>query len=570
MRFIPVRFRPLALLPAALFALAACTDEKIIVQDRPPFNAPADSVNGFLGLFTVDTKQTTCGNCHVGTQSQWVQHGHASAFEGLVDNVPNPPAFCYSCHTVSGRGNIAAETGQPAGWDLVQSASYRQVQCESCHGPGLAHVQNPQVEANWPLAHADVPVEAELESAENQVTCAGCHSDAHHPFAEQWKLSGHANEELAAEEGGNASCNGCHEGRQFIFNREGGASQTNFVEKSGTKMLSITCAACHDSHGSQFDGQLRMSLSAQNTQENLCGFCHLRPGRSTPSTSFSNSTATVLRRGPHASQGAVYFGTAAGYFPPGFVYDSTRNATSHSSSNVNPTLCAGCHVQAFEVNDPATGDFVLNAVGHTFQAVPCVDAQGAPTGANNCDYTSTARNWNGCTFSGCHTAGATVAASLFNNSRIEMQGYVNALWTDDGVLGTHGSPYISPATDTGLLPAILRLNLDEPANGCRIPNTTNPSKAFSATDNCVSVAEGALWNAQLFSENLYSQNDGSNGIHNPFFYRGILTATIQSVRNAYPAVAGSVTLPAEVEANIQKALSDPRTGWSQVRQTASR
>lgn len=47
-------------------ALGACTDTKIVYRDRPGFNPPPDSANGFLGYFTVSTKQTSCGNCHVG------------------------------------------------------------------------------------------------------------------------------------------------------------------------------------------------------------------------------------------------------------------------------------------------------------------------------------------------------------------------------------------------------------------------------------------------------------------------------------------------------------------------
>ena len=64
-----VSFRFLALLPAALFVLSACTDEKIVEvpTDRPPFNPPADEVNGFLGLYDVEANQPVCGNCHTST-----------------------------------------------------------------------------------------------------------------------------------------------------------------------------------------------------------------------------------------------------------------------------------------------------------------------------------------------------------------------------------------------------------------------------------------------------------------------------------------------------------------------
>ena len=52
----------IGLLGVLVIAVGACTNEKIVYQTVPPFNPPKDSVNGFLGYFTVSTKQTTCGN----------------------------------------------------------------------------------------------------------------------------------------------------------------------------------------------------------------------------------------------------------------------------------------------------------------------------------------------------------------------------------------------------------------------------------------------------------------------------------------------------------------------------
>ena len=107
MNFRSVSIRTLLLLPAALFVLSACTDEKLVEVpvDRPPFNPPADSVNGFLGLYDVATNQTTCGNCHVNNQGEWAQTAHADAFATL-ENSGGAQSFCYSCHTVSANGNM--------------------------------------------------------------------------------------------------------------------------------------------------------------------------------------------------------------------------------------------------------------------------------------------------------------------------------------------------------------------------------------------------------------------------------------------------------------------------------
>ena len=66
-------------------ALSACTTEKIVFKDREPFNPPPDAASGFLGYYTVSSKQTSCGNCHVGQQTKWAQTRHASAYKTLAD-----------------------------------------------------------------------------------------------------------------------------------------------------------------------------------------------------------------------------------------------------------------------------------------------------------------------------------------------------------------------------------------------------------------------------------------------------------------------------------------------------
>src|SRR6266508_3264709 len=104
-------------------ALGACTDEKIVYRDREPFNPPADTVAGFLGYFTVNTKQTSCGNCHVAHQRDWKTTAHASAWAGLL-TAGTPQAFCTGCHTVSGKGNTVVGN---AGYNRIADSAYHDV-----------------------------------------------------------------------------------------------------------------------------------------------------------------------------------------------------------------------------------------------------------------------------------------------------------------------------------------------------------------------------------------------------------------------------------------------------------
>ena len=87
----------------SVIALGACTNEKIVYQTREPFNPPPDATNGFLGYYTVDSKQTTCGNCHVGVQPNWVDTKHTSARPPATRRGPATPATpCPSWETTSG------------------------------------------------------------------------------------------------------------------------------------------------------------------------------------------------------------------------------------------------------------------------------------------------------------------------------------------------------------------------------------------------------------------------------------------------------------------------------------
>lgn len=92
-----------------------------------------------LGYYKVSTKQTTCGNCHVGRQSRWVKTKHALARRTLKDLNTAPTATC-GIHTVNERGNRLTRPQRPARYR--PDSAYQDVQCEACHGPGSLHVQN--------------------------------------------------------------------------------------------------------------------------------------------------------------------------------------------------------------------------------------------------------------------------------------------------------------------------------------------------------------------------------------------------------------------------------------------
>jgi hypothetical protein len=86
--------------------------------------------------------------------------------------------------------------------------------------------------------------------------CATCHGEPlRHGRFQQWQLSGHANYELAGEEGTNGSCAKCHSAQGFLawlpvlLGEKPGDPNAN-VDVTWTKdeVHPQTCATCHDPH----------------------------------------------------------------------------------------------------------------------------------------------------------------------------------------------------------------------------------------------------------------------------------------------------------------------------------
>lgn len=502
------------LLPVfGLIVLGACTNEKIVFKTRAPFNAPRDSVNGFLGYYTVNTRLTTCGNCHVDQQGAWVNTKHASAWSDLVGS-GHQAAYCNNCHSLSQLGNAVPDTTK-AGYAKVADSTYFDVQCESCHGPGFTHVQGPNP-SNIPLAR--LAISPDTAVARTSATCAACHTGLHEPFTEEWSQSAHAGNvsevisSYVTNPAGEAQCMACHEGRLTL---KAWGVNTNYVERDQAITLAtampVTCAVCHDPHADNNAGQLRWPIDNPDPSQNLCMKCHNR--RAVPSASSP--------RGPHAPQGSVLLGTA-GWWGVNFV--DTVQAT-HGNAAANPRLCAGCHVNSVQGVD-STGVTTFS-VGHEFNPDPCV-VNGKPAG-DNCarpgdpTYVTGTRLFTGCAVAGCHNS-PTQAENAVASQRAVVAALADALWKDndgDQVLydtlpgGRFGA---FDAGDTGLLTQLTAAQADT---------------AFNFKDGKVSVAEGVLFNVRLLGEDRYANGDGSRGAHNPLLYQQLLATSIDQLKARY-------------------------------------
>ena len=433
--------------------LAACED--VVYRDRPFFNEPLETAAGFLGYVDAGQKETVCGQCHVSRQTRWQETKHADAWATLVV-AEGSPEQCGACHSTSSRGNIVA--GDAGGYLGHPDVRYHDVQCESCHGPGLQHVRSPQRD-NWPLAPLAVGVDLEIG-------CGECHSGAHQPFVEQWASSGHAT--VVASRATNPSCSSCHRAQDIL--KQWGV-RAEYLEKNTAELLPVTCAVCHDPHDPTNPAQLRLPIDVASEEENLCMQCHHKRGTPDPTTF----------RGPHSPEGPVLLGFA-GWWPPNMTIRPGGIVATHGSDR-NPRLCAGCHVNMWEKRDELTGEFVFRSTGHTFEAIPCVDAEGIPTGLREC--TIEERSFRACV--DCH-GDEDVARNLLLLVR-----------------------------DDRLAPLIAALETMEG----QVPPTEYDDK-----DTRYTTAEGSRFNRQL------AQVTGS-AVHNPWLIEALLRASIRQMQTDY-------------------------------------
>jgi predicted CXXCH cytochrome family protein len=371
---------------AVLVAAAGCVDSEVVYVDRFDFEDPPAGAGGFVGYSNLETGRTVCGNCHVGRQARWEETAHADAWATLAESGASR-AVCEACHTVSARGNpVEGE----AGWIATGNPRYYDVQCESCHGPGLDHVTTPDAPGNQPLA--TISLGANVDQG-----CADCHSGVHRPFAEEWATSAHG--DMTASPQGNPNCQACHEGKGAL--RAWGVKSV-FSPQDEAELQAITCAVCHDPHDARHQGQLRFAVDAPSLEQNLCMKCHAQRGVPDP----------ISFRGPHAPEGPLLLGTG-GWWPPNLEYSPGDILGTHGSE-ANPRLCAGCHVTDVEMQDPETGSFVFRSTGHTFQAIPCVDEDGIPTGETDCGLLE--RSFQSCT--DCHSEAGARSALIEARTRI--------------------------------------------------------------------------------------------------------------------------------------------------------
>jgi len=120
-------------------------------NDKP--RAPDAGQAGYVG-------SEECSYCHAEALSFWNDTRHAHAWKSLTDAGKEFNRDCIYCHVTG--------FGKPGGSTLGFNEILRNVQCETCHGPGSIHVEKD--------GH-DQP--RTIVRAPEKTLCIGCHSEEH-------------------------------------------------------------------------------------------------------------------------------------------------------------------------------------------------------------------------------------------------------------------------------------------------------------------------------------------------------------------------------------------------------
>lgn len=229
--------------------------------------------------------------------------------------------------------------------------------CESCHGPGEAHMQDP--------ATVRVKVFNKISSRDVNETCTTCHNRGEHAM---WEGSSHAARDLscvtchsvhkpASEKGflkavnQTTQCATCHRDKANKLDRSG-----HMPVREGK----MECVSCHNVHGSRNTRLLRAGFTVNES----CTSCHAEKRGPMLWEHAPVSESCVSCHDPHGSNNERMLVAKAPFLcqrchnhtrHPATIYDSVQLTTSN---RVFGRSCVNCHQQIHGSNHPS-GNFLV-------------------------------------------------------------------------------------------------------------------------------------------------------------------------------------------------------------------
>lgn len=472
-------------------------------------------VGNFQGIAPV---YPNCMACHQNMPqfsaifNRWKVSGHANIFRQQIDSgAVYYGISCIKCHTTGYDHNIFANNNgfddkartlgwswshfappKPGNWDslktnytgLVQHAT---IGCESCHGPGSEHAIGGDT--------------TKIQISYTSSSCASCHDEPwRHDIYQMYINSKHnsviwsssfaqgpTSPEYMTNSFGN--CIRCHDGRGYTNMTY--ARGTNTYNMISADQTMVGCSSCHDPHGNQNEFSLRNCPTGADTMANGYSYSNLGNGKvcfdchksRSNATTYVQTRVTNSHWGPHdGTQGDVLLGTNAASFGIPYISGSHKNI---------PGGCVGCHMAATTDTGTVTRDKVG---GHTM---------------NLHDDSANYDHVTGCL--GCHPG-----VTSFDDFMAPQDFDGNGL-TENWQKETAG--------------VLRNLRIALPPTGIDSVNWA----LIAADSNNVNLRK-AYWNYQMIT------NDGSLGIHNPFYAIQVLltsinyTVGIKPIGNEIPIV----------------------------------
>ncbi|MCX6134185.1 MAG: T9SS type A sorting domain-containing protein [Ignavibacteriales bacterium] len=378
------------------------------------------------------------------------------------------------------------------------------IQCENCHGPAGQHV------AGMPVAGNN-----KLDETLSSEVCAPCHfSSDRHGIGYAWSASAHAisttETERQPQYTSRPVCARCHTSQGYVNEVIGGKAQpvpatTGLLVYNDP--MPVGCATCHDPHDGSNEKQLRAK-----TVGDVCIGCHITRmstrglhtahqgtmlmGTNTAPFTMDVANAYLLAPSGSVQQNSAAVGTWGGWELPGYMYENS----SHSDIKER---CAVCHMAsspsflASAASNFTKPDTMMTKMGgHTFRVAYDNTVGGV---------TKTILNPTGC--EECHGEASIEFVELTKGKTDKLLAALYAaLPKRDTIISTinpTGTPILFTDTITW-------------QNNSKMPVTSKRKLSV--------VERAAAYNLQ------FVRNDGSGGVHNYNYAKGLLTSSLEQVK----------------------------------------
>ncbi len=262
---------------------------------------------------------------------------------------------CLGCHTEqSYKGTAHALTTNPR----TPAATHG---CESCHGPGKAHV-----DAGGDVALILNPGKMAPQKASDQ--CESCHNRSEHAL---WPGSQHDNRNV-----GCVSCHSTHAAKGPAQIKAADESQLcaschrNVVNKQRNRFNhmpvregKMSCSSCHNPHGSAN----QKLLSYGTTVDQSCASCHAEKRGPYLWEHAPVANSCVTCHDPHGSNNDRMLVSKQPFLcqrchvtsrHPPTVYDTFVLKNSQNANKITGRSCTVCHQQIHGSNSPSGKAFI--------------------------------------------------------------------------------------------------------------------------------------------------------------------------------------------------------------------